>query len=82
MTFKFAATALALALALPVLARTTATITAPTVADPCATTTKGTTPPADCKVDPKVKLGAGITPIKGGDHDGEGAEDGEDGDND
>jgi hypothetical protein len=89
MKLKLLATALilgsALALALPILAETTATISGTPPADACgtaATTTDGSTsaPAADCPAAKPGKLGSNIIPLAGSDEDSEGEDEG--GDND
>lgn len=83
MTNKLTIAALALGLALPVAAATTATITAPTELLPCVAGAQDVAPQADPTCTP-IALGANIIPFAGGtdaELEAEDEED-EDGDND
>ncbi len=78
MILKLSAAALVLALAIPALAQTTATITQGP-ADACAATS-GSAKPADCPAAKPAKLGSGIIPLtasgsESGEDEGEGEDD-------
>ena len=80
MIAKLSIAALVLAVAVPVLAQTTATITQ-SPADACATAgtaTDGTAKATDCPEAKPGKLGSNIIPLAGGESGGEESEGGED----
>ncbi len=80
MIAKLSIAAVALALAVPVLAQTTATITQGP-ADTCADATNATAPTANCPATKPAKLGTNIIPLASGEGQSEG-EGGEGGDED